>query len=97
MIDAPVVEDAAGKDELCDVVDGAAQWLPEDLKLGAEPPKGTLNSNPASGDKEIASTFCSLLSLQSRERCDQMFSCTESVVCNNELSKGQLLQDSRRV
>ena len=97
MIDAPVVEDAAGKDESCGVANGAAQWLPEDLKLGAEPPKGALNLNPALRDEEVVSTFCRLISLRSRERCDQMFSCTKNIVCNDELSNGQLLQDLREV
>ena len=97
VVDAPVVEDETSKDESCCVAHGAAQWLPEDLELGAEPPKGALNSNPALRDKKIESIFCRLISLCSREWCDQMFSCTESIVCNNELSNGQLLQDFRQV
>ena len=91
------MEDAASKDEPRGVAKGAAQWLSQDLELGAKPSKGTLNSNPALRDKEIASTFCRLLSLWSRKWCDQMFSCTESIVCNDEPSNRQLLQDSRQV
>ena len=91
------MEDATGKDELCCIAHGAAQWLPEDLELCAEPPKGTLNSNPALRNKKVASVLCRLLSLQSSKWCDQMLGCTESVVCNNEPSNRQLLQDSGQV